>query len=608
MLRQSLLFARQYHRHAPFVDRIKALVASGRGGDGSNAFEHEMNNEFAGPGGGNGGKGGAVILRSTSNVSDLSHIQALGKTILAGSGIHGKRRTAHGKGGADLILEMPIGTQVTDVDTNEVLYDFCEAGVEVVLLEGGLGGKGNNMFKSALSQTPLYATKGMPGNTVLAQFELKLIADCGLVGYPNAGKSSLLGAMTTARPQVAPYPFTTLHPFVGRLFNPLGEEECSIADLPGLIEGAYENRGLGHQFLRHVERTHALLYVVDMAESYTPPDRKEPQPPWEVVETLASELEYYEAGLSERAVGIVCNKMDVEYDSRGQSTADKYKEMCRRFSNGKVASSLKCFPVSSKMAIETGDVRASGITALTEFLFRAVVAKQRAQKMERSTQRALERRELEQAFDTRERGVLGDDQEAAEKPFEVVYQDIATKDDDRYGPARRPPAASSQSAANAPSSRPHSVPPPTGRTLKREGLLFTRNAVAPHVPTSSYREVPAAPTQAGPSRRVAEPQRSVGRRDDRAARGPKGKAEMDELRPEYWTAMTSLVDQQLMGDHNDGGRSGYGEPFESYFSLPREGAVPLTRDLTTQGSYWRLTRQKGDVLPVERESWLPTDG
>jgi len=319
-------------RHHHFVDSVKVLLSSGHGGDGASIMAHEHNNELAGPGGGNGGSGGCVFLRCNRDVTDLSGLAALGPQVSAGAGSVGFARTAHGRNGAHLWIDVPVGTHVLDADTNTVLFDLDEEGVEVLLLEGGHGGKGNAAFANRWVHSPTEATRGIPGNTLLAHFELKSCVDCALVGLPNAGKSSLLGAMTSCKPHVAAYPFTTLHPSVGVLRSFEGSQ-CRIADLPGLIEGAYENRGLGHQFLRHVERSMCLAIVVDMVSPYvpTPHGNHAAAPmPWDVVRLLMDELDYYSPGLSDRVVVVLANKMDVERDWTGKSTAAVLEELRRR--------------------------------------------------------------------------------------------------------------------------------------------------------------------------------------------------------------------------------------------------------------------------------------
>lgn len=386
-------------RAAGFVDSVKVLLASGAGGDGVSIMAHEHGNEFAGPGGGNGGNGGNVMARCVPNYFDLRHIQAMGTPLAAEAGRSGYARQAHGKRGKDLWLPLPVGCQITDVDTNEVLFDLDEPGTEVLLLEGGQGGKGNAAFANKWHHSPIESTRGLPGNTLLAQLELKLIADCGLIGFPNAGKSSLLAAVTTSKPSIAAYAFTTLRPYVGVLQDVYGNT-CRIADLPGLIDGAYENRGLGHQFLRHVERSKSVAYVVDMVETYQPDG--EALEPWEAVERLRCELEYYSPQLSERAVMIFANKMDVERDPKGVRLTEKLTALQRRFPT------LPCFPVSAALGIALGgpDHPQTGLTPALDFLAKRVFALKRREEQWRQQEREEERKELQKLFELKHNGLF----------------------------------------------------------------------------------------------------------------------------------------------------------------------------------------------------------
>lgn len=396
MLRRTWCVRRGKHR---FVDRVKVLVCSGAGGDGASIMAHEHGNEFAGPGGGNGGNGGNVMLRCVKTCTDLSAVESMGNQITAGAGSCGFSREAHGRRGQDLWLQLPVGTQVVDLDTNEVQYDLDEAGTEVILLEGGQGGKGNAAFANKYHHSPIESTKGLPGNTMLAQIELKTIADCGLVGYPNAGKSSLLSAISTSKPTIAPYAFTTLRPYVGVLHDLYGNV-CRVADIPGLIEGAYENRGLGHQFLRHVERTKCLALVVDMCDTYVPTNSTEAVlQPWDVVELLMQELDYYLAGMSENVVMIFANKMDLEKDSTGAPTRVKLEELKRRVS-------LPVFPVSAALGIELGVQHSStGLAPALHFLCHQVFTRQAEEKKVRQFRLSQERAQLERAFRAKHNGV-----------------------------------------------------------------------------------------------------------------------------------------------------------------------------------------------------------
>lgn len=263
----------KYNRKTrPFVDRVRVLLSSGRGGDGVSIMGAVKNQEFAGPAGGNGGQGGHVFLRASPLFPDLHHIRAMGSTISAGSGFKGKDMEEGGRAGSHVILDVPIGTVLRDADTNTEICDTgapsAVVGQTILVLEGGMAGRGNASFRSSICVSPISATKGLPGNSLYASLELKILADVALVGLPNAGKSSILSAITTSRPEIAPYPFTTLNPYVGKLYSFFhGDSTCNIADLPGLVAGAYENRGLGHQFLQHVERSKLIALVVDMSQS-----------------------------------------------------------------------------------------------------------------------------------------------------------------------------------------------------------------------------------------------------------------------------------------------------------------------------------------------------
>nr|CCC93867.1 putative GTP-binding protein [Trypanosoma congolense IL3000] len=407
MIHTCLRF-RGVNRQHPFVDAVKLLISSGAGGDGASIMSHEHGNEFAGPGGGNGGRGGNVMLRGSRRVCDLSHISAMGNQISAESGSVGFARTAHGRRGRDLFLELPVGTVVTDVDTNEVVYDIEEDGVELLLLQGGQGGKGNAAFANKWHHSPTESTRGLPGNTMLAQFELKSLADVGLIGYPNAGKSSLLSAISTSKPAIAPYAFTTKRPYVGVVHDLYGNT-VRIADLPGLIEGAYENRGLGHRFLRHAERTQTLAYVVDMDKSYTPSDVTRPPEPWEAVEALRSELEYYLPGLSSRAVMVFANKMDINRDSDGRLLKTKFEELQRRVQ-------LPVFPVSAALGIELGASHPqAGLEDAMKHLCEAVLQKKRRHEFMRESQRKLEVLALEQTFRAKNIGAFTPAEDVDEK-------------------------------------------------------------------------------------------------------------------------------------------------------------------------------------------------
>lgn len=397
MLRLTLRWLRQKDR---FVDHVKVLLCSGAGGDGASIMSHEHGNEFAGPGGGNGGDGGHVILRCKKRCTDLSGVEDMGSQISADPGGCGYAREAHGRRGANLYLDLPLGTQIIDMDTNEVQYDLEEEDVEIRLLEGGQGGKGNASFANKWHHSPVESTKGLPGNTMLAHIELKTIADCGLIGYPNAGKSSLLTAISSSKPTIAPYAFTTLRPYVGILHDLYGNL-CRVADIPGLIEGAYENRGLGHQFLRHVERTKCLALVVDMCDTYHPGDTTcDSLQPWDVVDLLLQELEYYLPGMSERVIMIFANKMDVEKDASGTSTKAKLEELQRHVK-------LPIFPISAALGVALGPQNTqAGLNPALQFMCGEVFARKADEREIHQVRLSGEKAQLERAFRSKFNGVF----------------------------------------------------------------------------------------------------------------------------------------------------------------------------------------------------------
>src|SRR5213592_1823871 len=296
-----------------FVDRIKVFAQAGKGGRGSVSFRREKFVPKGGPDGGDGGRGGDVILRADRHVDNLANL-FYEQIIKAKNGGHGMGKKMAGRAGATKIVKVPVGTIVYAVEGAQrstpnaeqsgiPIVDLTRDGQEFVLCRGGAGGKGNVHFKSSRNRAPRQYTEGEEGEQGYFLFELRTIADAGLVGYPNAGKSTLLRKISAARPKVAAYPFTTLHPIVGVMEMP-GYRRATIADIPGLIEGAHRGVGLGHEFLRHITRCRILIFVVDVAGS-------EGRDPVEDLKSLRREIDLYNPTLSSRPWIVVANKMDL---------------------------------------------------------------------------------------------------------------------------------------------------------------------------------------------------------------------------------------------------------------------------------------------------------
>lgn len=243
-----------------FVDYVKLYVASGNGGKGSAHLHREKYIEKGGPDGGDGGRGGHVILRGNQNLWTLFTYK-FQRHFKAGHGEHGSKSRSTGADGEDVYMDVPLGTVIRDAETNAVIFEITENGEEFTICEGGLGGRGNWHFKTSTNQTPRYAQPGIPGQEKEIILELKVLADVGLVGFPNAGKSTLLSVVTAAKPKIADYEFTTLKPNLG-IVEYRDHQSFVIADIPGIIEGAAEGKGLGHYFLRHIERNSALLFLI----------------------------------------------------------------------------------------------------------------------------------------------------------------------------------------------------------------------------------------------------------------------------------------------------------------------------------------------------------
>jgi GTP-binding protein len=280
-----------------FLDEAKIYLESGHGGAGCVAFRREKFIDMGGPNGGNGGKGGDVIIEVVDTLNTLIDFRYT-QHFKAQKGHYGMGKDRSGVGGEDVVIRVPAGTQILDEDKETILLDLTEPGERIVFLKGGDGGFGNAHYKTATNQAPRKSTPGWPGQTAAVWLRLKLIADAGLVGLPNAGKSTFLAACTRARPKIADYPFTTLHPNLGVAY--VGEQEFIVADIPGLIEGASEGHGLGTRFLGHIERTAILLHLIDSTQD-------------DIVgayNTIRGELVAYGEGLDEKPELVALNKCD----------------------------------------------------------------------------------------------------------------------------------------------------------------------------------------------------------------------------------------------------------------------------------------------------------
>ena len=286
-----------------FYDEVKVSLKAGDGGDGIVSFRREKYIPKGGPNGGDGGKGGDIILLGDRNTGDLRNFY-FKPQWKAKNGETGMGRDKHGKNGASLTLKVPLGTVIIDRDSDQTMMEILEHDQEVILLEGGRGGLGNTHFKSSINRVPRQCTPGKPGEEGDFKFILKTIADIGLIGFPNAGKSSLTRQFTNARPKVAPYPFTTLNPSVGIVDYEDKFSTIMLADIPGLIEGASENKGLGHRFLRHIERCKRFLIILDMAGV----DQRDPLDDYK---KLLAELKHYDPSFLDRPRLIAANKMDL---------------------------------------------------------------------------------------------------------------------------------------------------------------------------------------------------------------------------------------------------------------------------------------------------------
>ena len=303
-----------------FVDEAYIDIAAGDGGNGCVSFRHEKYKEFGGPDGGDGGRGGHVFALADPNLNTLVDYR-YSRRHEAKRGQHGMGSDMFGAMGDDITLKMPVGTIICDAETGEVLYELLHAGEKLMIAKGGEGGYGNLRFKSAINRAPRQKTPGHPGERKSLKLELKVLADVGLLGMPNAGKSTFIAAVSNARPKIADYPFTTLHPNLG-VVRVGPEQSFVVADVPGLIEGASEGAGLGHQFLRHLQRTRLLLHIVDIAPFDEGVD------PVAQAKAIVAELKKYDAQLYAKPRWLVLNKLDmVPAEEREARVKDFVKRM-----------------------------------------------------------------------------------------------------------------------------------------------------------------------------------------------------------------------------------------------------------------------------------------
>jgi len=314
-----------------FVDEAKIRVKAGDGGNGCLAFRREKFVPRGGPSGGDGGRGGDVIMESSERHNTLVHFR-FNPEYKAERGRHGEGSNKTGREGASVILKVPVGTIVYDETTGERVHDFSRADERIVVARGGRGGRGNAQFATATHQAPREHEHGHPGEERVLRLELKLLADVGLVGYPNAGKSTLISRISAARPKIADYPFTTLEPNLGVVVVGEMPDEISfvVADIPGLIEGASEGAGLGTQFLKHIERTRLLAHLVDVSDAS---GRLDPVQDYEVI---TGELASFGGGLDSKPTIVVASKMDVVNEDK----LAKLKRFCKR-------KKLELFPISA---------------------------------------------------------------------------------------------------------------------------------------------------------------------------------------------------------------------------------------------------------------------
>lgn len=315
-----------------FADRARIFIKSGKGGDGHVSFRRELFVAAGGPDGGDGGKGGDIIFEVDKGLNTLGEFRHVRKFV-AQSGEEGGQKLCHGKNGSDLVIKVPEGTVIRDDTSGKVIADMSGGRMREVVLKGGRGGKGNKNYATATMQVPKYAQPGQQAKELWVTLELKVIADVGLVGFPNVGKSTLLSMVSNAKPKIANYHFTTLNPNLG-VVDLKGAKGFVIADIPGLIEGASEGVGLGHEFLRHIERTKVIIHMVDAASS-------EGRDPIEDINKINTELEAYNTELASKPQIIAANKTDLIY------TEDGKENPIQRLRDEFEPKGIKVFPISA---------------------------------------------------------------------------------------------------------------------------------------------------------------------------------------------------------------------------------------------------------------------
>lgn len=311
-----------------FVDYVKIHVKAGDGGRGCISFRREKYVPKGGPDGGDGGRGGNIIIKATERLNTLLDLKYQ-RTYRAEKGQHGKGKNMHGSDGKDLIINVPVGTIIKDADTEEFIADLDKDGMEVIVAKGGRGGLGNAHFATPVRQVPKFAQPGEKGEERSLILELKLLADVGLIGLPNAGKSTLLSVISSAKPKIADYPFTTLTPVLG-VVKLKDYKSFVVADIPGLIEGAHKGAGLGYQFLRHIERTSMLLHLVDISDTGI-------GDPVENLRKINRELELYDESLVEKPQIVVGTKLDLAIEKRRFHELENYCKI----------NNVEFFPISS---------------------------------------------------------------------------------------------------------------------------------------------------------------------------------------------------------------------------------------------------------------------